>query len=358
MKICYLGDANVQVRRVAEYFAGTGDEVHLVTARPKPLPGIDVHDFTGPLARGRSAFILGVPSARRLVRRLRPDLIHVFYATSYGLVASMIPGPPVALSPMGTDVLISARQSRLSEAMVRRAIRRADVVFSVAPHMTRRLIELGAVPSGIHTFPRGVDLERFVLPTRKGDPDRPVIVSVRKLEPVYNIEQLIRAVPLVLEHHPRAEFVIYGEGVLRRELGSLAVTEGVAAKVRFAGSVEHDRIPEILSQGDIYVSCARSDGASVSLLEAMASGLYPIVSDIEANRTWIREGNGDLVPLDDPPALADRICRAISRLGREGDLRVRNRTLIQERASWSSNMPRMKSVYQDLVRGRRPGASA
>jgi len=352
MRICYLGDANVQVRRVAEYFVARGDEVHLVTARPAPIRGVQVHSFAQGVARGKAAFLLGVPAARRLVGRVNPEILHVFYATSYGLVSSLIPGPPVVLSPMGTDVLISARGFAMSR-LVRRALSRTSVILSVAPHMTRALVAMGADPGGIQTFPRGVDLERFPIVSRRRAAGQAVVLSNRRLEPVYNVEQLLLAAPLVLERFPSVKFEIYGEGGLKPKLEALAASRGVSGSVRFAGIVDHDRIAEVLAGADIYVSCSRSDGASVSLLEAMASGLYPVVSRIEANLPWITDGdNGALVELDDPRALAEALGAAIgSNDGWERTAAI-NRRIIEERASWSSNMPRIAAIYEDLARRR------
>ena len=349
MRICYLGDANVQVRRVAEYFAAGGDEVHVVTARPAPIPGVHVHTFAGPLARGKGAFLLGIPAARKIISGLRPDILHVFYATSYGLVASMIPGPPVALSPMGTDLLISANNSRLMSLMVRRAIRRADAIFSVAPHMTVKLLSLGAPASRIHTFPRGVDLDRFPHKPRRFPPGRGVVLSNRKMEPVYNIEQLIRAARLVVDRFPEVSFKLYGDGSLRGDLASLSRALGLGEHVIFAGAVDHVLVATTLEQSDLYVSCSRSDGTSVSLLEAMASGLYPIVSDIEANRSWIRNReNGLLFRLDDPASLADAICSIVAVGGAPGTVLAANRSLVEKEADWATNMPRIREVYKTL----------
>ena len=82
------------------------------------------------------------------------------------------------------------------------------------------------------------------------------------------------------------------------------------------GRVPHDRMPELLTQTDIYVSTSLSDGTSVSLLEAMASGVFPIVTDIPSNREWINDGeNGFLVPAGKEINLADRIIGTIRNEG-------------------------------------------
>ena len=348
VKICYLGDANVQVRRISEHFAARGHDVHLVTARPGPIAGVTVHAFSGgPLAR-RAAFILGIPRARALVRALQPDVVHAFYATSYGLVSSFIPGPPVVLSPMGTDVLISSRQSRASAFMVRRAIARADLILSVAGNISRRVIEMGADPARVETFPRGVNLDLFSFRPRAAD-GAPVIISNRKLEPVYNVEQLIRAMPAVLRRHPKARARIVGDGFLRPQLEQLAASEGAAASISFEGDVDHGRVPELLAQGDLYVSCSRSDGTSACLLEAMATGLFPVVSDIESNRDWIRSGEqGVLVPLDEPQLLAAAITEALDSAERRRSAAEANRAMIEARASWKTNMNRIEALYARL----------
>jgi glycosyltransferase involved in cell wall biosynthesis len=75
----------------------------------------------------------------------------------------------------------------------------------------------------------------------------------------------------------------------------------------------HGDLPGFLRAADVYVSASSSDGTSSSLLEAMASGLYPVVSDITANRPWVEHGkNGLLFAVGDAASLAEalRLCAA------------------------------------------------
>jgi glycosyltransferase involved in cell wall biosynthesis len=107
-----------------------------------------------------------------------------------------------------------------------------------------------------------------------------------------------------------------------------------------------------LFAGAVYVSTSLSDSTSVSLLEAMAAGTFPVVTDIEANHEWIDDGeNGFLVPVDDPAALADRIHRALAdRALRERGRRL-NQARIRERASWQDNMDEVCALFERLVAG-------
>ena len=91
------------------------------------------------------------------------------------------------------------------------------------------------------------------------------------------------------------------EEALEREVESLNIN----SSVKFLGRVPHEEMPNLLAQADIYVSTSLHDGTSVSLLEAMGSGAFPVVTDIPSNREWIINGeNGFLVSEDEERILS------------------------------------------------------
>jgi glycosyltransferase involved in cell wall biosynthesis len=100
-----------------------------------------------------------------------------------------------------------------------------------------------------------------------------------------------------------------------------------------------------------------SDGASLSLMEAMAVGAIPLVSDIEPNREWVDDGvTGALLPLDDESAAAAKIEALITRPDAElDDMRRRNREIVRERGSLTRNMARFRERL-DAVMAQREGA--
>jgi glycosyltransferase involved in cell wall biosynthesis len=179
------------------------------------------------------------------------------------------------------------------------------------------------------------------------------VVSTRSLEPIYNVEMLIRAIPLVLAHTPEARFVIVGGGKQRIYLENLAISLGISDSIRFIGKVLHSDLPEYLASSDIYVSTSRSDTSHISLQEAMACQLAPVVTDIPANRAWIADGkNGFIVPVNDIKALADKVVSLVkSKHFREAFGRA-NRRIIQEKAEYDNEMAKMETVYNDLLTKR------
>ena len=179
-----------------------------------------------------------------------------------------------------------------------------------------------------------------------------VIFSNRSLYPIYNVELLVRAAPEISKRIPNAKILIAGEGPENERLASLAGDLGVSDRVHFIGAVPHDRMPGYLRTASVYVSTAMSDGASVSLLEAMACGTFPVVTDIPANREWVEDGkNGFLFQSDDPAALAEKIVESIN----QADLRARagevNTQIVQQRAQWNMNVEKLLELYARILNG-------
>ncbi|GAH34462.1 unnamed protein product, partial [marine sediment metagenome] len=136
-----------------------------------------------------------------------------------------------------------------------------------------------------------------------------MIISFRSLEPIYDVESLIKAIPSVLKEIPSAKFIVAGDGEQRKYLENLGVSLGISGSIRFVGFVENDELPQYLASADVYVSTSLSDaGIAVSTAEAMACGLPVVITDFGDNRKWVENGiNGFLVPPKSPEALASKI---------------------------------------------------
>ena len=106
-------------------------------------------------------------------------------------------------------------------------------------------------------------------------------------------------------------------------------------------------MPALLSRVDIYVSTSFHDGTSVSLLEAIATGAYPVVTDILPNREWIVNGeNGFLVPKENEVFLGMKIVEAIRNKNRLVEACERNRKIVEQRAYWEENIKKVVDLYQ------------
>jgi glycosyltransferase involved in cell wall biosynthesis len=161
---------------------------------------------------------------------------------------------------------------------------------------------------------------------------------------------LIRAIPIILKEEPETKFLIAGDGPEKETLEREVKNLNINSSVRFLGRVPHEQMPNLLSQADIYVSTSLYDGTSVSLLEAMGSGAFPVVTDIPSNREWIVDGkNGFLVPIDEAGILASRILDAIRNRDLLEKSRSDNLLIVEKKAFWPTNIKRLEGIYSSLL---------
>ena len=371
MKLCYIAAAgSVHTQKWVNYFAQRGHEVHVISFRLSEgyAEGVRLYKLGTVLPRiwvvsRYLNWLLWFIQIRKLVRRIRPDIIDAHYITTYGYLAIASGFHPVGLTVWGSDILIATKQSRLYRLLTRYALKKAEVLICDSELIKRELLQLGANPSKIRIIYNGIDTQKFKpqrvqgFKERLGIPEKvPVVISTRNLEPVYNVEMLIRAVPLVLEQEPQARFIIIGEGEQRDYLNSLASSLGVLDNVWFMGWVSHDELPDYLASSDIYVSTSLSDSTSLSLQEAMACEVAPVVTDLPANREWVNDGeNGFIVPVNNSQKLAEKIIYLIKdedirrRFGKEG------RKIIKKRAEYQEEMKKMETIYQEHVESKQRG---
>lgn len=308
-----------------------------------------------PVFRLVGYMIAGLVAAVRCVRRNKCDLIHAHWAVPAGLIAlaaGRICRRPVIVTAHGSDILVVPEKSSLIGWLVRLVLGRADAVTSVAGHITDRIVEMGIAREKILTFPMSVPAQWFADagPTPEGIDGKNVIFGNRSLYPLYDVEALVRAAPRIFAEVPDARVLIAGEGPEGERLASLAEQLGVAGRVSFTGSIPHDSMPGWLRGTSVYVSTAHSDGASVSLLEAMACGAFPVVADIAANREWITNGeNGFLFPPGDAVALAEKVVECLGRPELRAKAREDNIRIVEQRAQWSSNIEKLLALCEQVM---------
>jgi glycosyltransferase involved in cell wall biosynthesis len=212
------------------------------------------------------------------------------------------------------------------------------------------------LPERVLTVPMGVNPDpyreaRRAAAEKHGGP--PVIISTRKLEAIYNLDQLVEALPAIGAGDPRAEVVIVGDGPERSRLETRA-RASLGGRVTFTGMIPHGEIAARLGGAAVYVSTSLSDSTSVSLLEAMAAGAFPVVTDIEANREWIDDGvNGYLVPVGASGALAARVLAALADPQLRAGAAAENTRRIDTRAIWEKNMELVENRFARLIAERR-----
>ena len=275
---------------------------------------------TQPRANGGNAALLRkLPRFASWLRRVRPDWVHAHYLTSHGTLAwlaTTVLGAPGRLvgSAWGSDVLVTPQRSALQRNLIGRVLHACALTTSDSQHMAQRMREMGA--GEVMCFPFGLE----TLPPLPRDKDDALFFANRGLEPIYAPQRVIDAFAAIAAVWPQARLVVANDGSLLGALLAQARNLGLQDQVRFVGRLDATLQADHYARARWYLSLPRSDSVSVSVLEAMAHGCVPLLSDLPANHELVRSGDNGLI-LADGAALSlaalqplrsrgDRIARA------------------------------------------------
>jgi glycosyltransferase involved in cell wall biosynthesis len=288
--------------------------------------------------------------------RHRCQMIHVHWAIPTGLIGvgiAFLSRKPFMVTIHGSDFRLAMDESSFLKRIFLYVCKRANHIHCVSEGMKRGLEDLGINGGRISAFPMGIETDFLKKEggQRAGFDTRPTtILSNRNLLPIYNVSLFIRAIPLVLREESKVKFLVAGDGPEREALEKEAKNLRIEDFVQFLGRIPHDAMLNLLSQTDIYVSTSLHDGTSVSLLEALGSGAFPVVTDIPSNREWISDGeNGFLVPTDKERTLAIQIIKAIRNRSLVEKARQKNLRLVTEKVLWPATIEKTKRIYEKVL---------
>ena len=356
MKIFLLADAqSPHTLRWVEALTHKGHEIHLASfnqLKPETAP-TTMHFYKLPtFGIGKISYLLNIFKIKKLCQNIQPDVIHAHHITSYGFLGALSGFHPFVITGWGTDLLISSDKSIILKFFNKYAIEKADYVTTVAEHMNKKALELTHKKIKILALPFGIDIKIFRPTQTKSSLKNQTItiISTRNFAPIYDIETLIQAFALCCQKHQHIRLQLIGSGPLLESLQQLSSTLNLTDKISFIGKVPHKKLPDYLSQADIFVSSSLSDGNNISLNEAMACGLYPIATAIPANQQWIEhQKNGLLYSPANLEDLASQINYALIHPEQRQLCLEANIQLVQQKASWDNCVTQTIEIYQLLI---------
>jgi len=366
MKICYIADASsMHTRRWVNYFSDRGHEIHLIstTKGDEYASSIHFHLLTAvmpklPLISKYASALSQLIQVRGLVRQIQPDLLHAHYIAINGYLSVATGFHPLVLSAWGSDILIHPKHNPIWKALTRYTLNKAEYITCDANHMVEAIARFGVNQDKIKLVYFGTDVQRFKpekrddgLRKRLGLDNAPIVISLRNFAPIYDIDTLINAVPLILKEVPEVRFIIAGKGPEELKLKETAKSLGVSDKIIFPGLLSQEELPQYLASSEVYVSTSLSDaGLSASTAEAMASGLPVVITNFGDNSKWVKDGvNGFLFPLSNPEALASKITYLLRSRYDRMRFGQANRSVIEERNNYEREMEKVGKLYEQLI---------
>ena len=263
--------------------------------------------------------VASLPAALKSVKRNRPDAVLAFFGFPCGPAAWAVRkrfAIPYVLSLRNADVpRPELSESRLFQApmkwLVRRLWRRADGLVSVSAGLRDEVLKLEP-DLDVRVIPNGVDTQRFrpsEEPKRREWSIRhPLrILYVGRLRSFKGLQDLMDALPMVQRAVPvRVDLV--GDGPYKEKLEDQLQKLALQNVVRFRGRLPRDEMPQVYREADLLVLPSYAEGMPNAILEALASGLPVVATNIEGSRELVRSGvEGELIPTHSPEALARAI---------------------------------------------------
>jgi glycosyltransferase involved in cell wall biosynthesis len=234
-----------------------------------------------------------------------------------------------------------------------------DAVVAVSAPLRDHLVRKLRVPSArVSVLPNGIDMDRFApgprsgaLRRRLGIPlDAPLVGTVARLDPVKNQRLLIDAFRRVLVQVPAAHLAFVGDGPLRADLEAQAHAAGVGHAVHFAGLFP-DTAP-VYRDLDLFALPSLSEGASISILEALASGTPVIATAVGGTIDLLADDCGVLAPSGDEQALANAIERLLSDPERRASLARSGRAKVSTTYSLDAMVDAYEALYRTVLETR------
>lgn len=272
--------------------------------------------------------LLALQRLSRVLRRLRPDILHswLFFANVHAALAGRMAGVPTVV--LSQRCSYEAGLSPLWRRVARWSHRRADALIVNAEATRAEELRAGADPARTFLVPNAVRVPAAPPPPRGelGLPSGPLVVALGQLAPEKGHRHLLSAWVEVRKARPDAVLVLVGEGPLRATLEAQARGLGVADAVRFLGF----RSPSgpYLGTADLVAQPSLTEGMPNAVLEAMAWGRAVVATRAGGTPELVRDGEtGLLVPPRDGPALAQAILHLLGDPARREAMGARAREL-------------------------------
>jgi glycosyltransferase involved in cell wall biosynthesis len=341
-KLLIIGSNSIHVYNYINLVKDYFDEIILITNKKRE--GTDVKTIELDFHLKLSSRLKTVAKIKKLIQEYSPSIIHIHQVNSYAyysLLAARKSSAPKILTAWGSDILLSPKNSFLLKKMVQFNLRHADFLTSDSEFMAeeirsllpRRKLDILIANFGIEIIEKDMLKEN-------------IIYSNRLHKKLYQIESVINAFKLFLENSidKSWKLVIAATGEETNNLKSMVEHLNLKGNVEFVGWVDQEKNVEYYSKARLFVSIPESDATSISLLEAMAYGCIPVLSDLPANREWIDDGKNGIIVNSPSENIFERALKL-----NISEVASINKRIISEKGTKVANKKKFMQLYDHFL---------
>jgi glycosyltransferase involved in cell wall biosynthesis len=293
-------------------------------------------------------------AARKALRSFRPDVLHALRIQNEGYVGALTRWHPFIISAQGNDFVYTAKHYIIHRHLTRKTVPRCDGFMADCQRDLRLAVEFGlkqSIPRAFFPGNGGVDLEVFS-PGLHHQERKSHILYFRGISPLFKPVTLMRAVRSLIAKPQYAHLVLH----CLAPVASFAWFESERAKLglpevnfKVGSFVPPKDLVRLLQTTAIVASPTISDGTPNSLLETMACGAFPVVSNLDSIREWVTPKlNGLLFDPDNADELAACLEYGFANIAMRQQAQLINYSIIRERADYQRVMPEVRRFYQQF----------
>lgn len=345
-----------------------GHTIHVAAPRVEmrgPLPPrMHLHVIPEGRRSGALARLSYMLAVRRLFARLGRavhfDLAQQFTPVNTGLSFALLGARvPLVLGPYSGHWAPEAfgepqRIGPLSklERLARDAIaalqqRQARALIVTCPAAHERILSSRLRETRLHVISHGIHACAY--PERSGLPPRPSILFLANLEYWKGIFTLLDAFDEVARAVPECTLEIWGDGKEVEAVRQRVADSAFSDRIRLEGRAPRDKVAEIMRSHAVYCMPSYGEPFGMTILEAMASGVPVVTTNVGGPAYLVREDGGRVVPMRDGPALAAALKEILSNPDLQRSMGAYNRRRIEQEFDWSRSLDRMESVYERVL---------
>lgn len=353
-----FGGTEMQVANLVERLDPARVAAQVLTfAPPGPIAArlrahaIDVRSLGG---QGLPRTLIGLGTA---LRHGRPDVV-----AAYGFKASvmtrilvrrLLPQAVFICGVRGETITVVDStdhiKGRLALTVERLMSGLVDAYDANSPGALKLLSGTGIDEGRLHYIPNGLDPSLWAVHPR---PDRrePRVVCVARMVSGKRLGDLLAAAEILGHRGIDAKYVLVGDGPSRPALAEATRRRGLSARVEFCGGLDQGQVADVLAEADVFCLPSMSEGMAVSVMEAMASGLPVVGTDINGIRELVEPGvTGLLVPVGAPNGLADALEHLLADAAGRRRMGVQGRARIEREFSMERLVEAKTALYEMLA---------
>ena len=304
-------------------------------------------------SNGTGTFLQQLDQLDEIIAQVNPDIIHAGPIQSCGFLSAMTGFSPLITMSWGSDILVDSEKDFLWEWVTEYTLNKTSIFIGDCEAVKKKAISFGFSEDRIVVFPWGIDLKKYQpgnnqsFRNKLGWTDQFVLLSLRSWEKIYGVDIVAKAFVAASKYEPDLRLILLGKGSQETEITKIFEDAGMIDRVYLGGEVAQNQLPDYYHAADLYISASYSDGSSVSLMEALASGLPVLVSDIPGNQEWINQAaNGYLFETGSVEKLTNEILKIIENKNQLSQIGYEARKTAEKKANWEENFPKLLEAYQ------------